>query len=185
MCHSTHPYTFAQPWGQSGRAWGSWRSWEPHQFIRVLYKYLHVISVPWSEKSLGSTAPKHKQHGKLQEFRCTNMNYLPSVTLIYGETHCEKVWKLKGIPKIQLNATAAFSTQMDKAKANNSWEEVRNLERTTFFSLKPSLLAPPPPYWNHWLMLILSLRIPTLQVNNKKLNLHLKQKHSGRYRLIL
>lgn len=102
------------------------------------------------------------------------MNYLPSVTLIYGETHCEKVWKLKGIPKIQLNATAAFSTQMDKAKANNSWEEVRNLERTTFFSLKPSLLAPPPPYWNHWLMLILSLRITTLQVNNKKLNLHLK-----------
>jgi hypothetical protein len=72
-----------------------------------------------------------------------------------------------------------------RPKQNNSWEGVRNLERTTFFSLKPSLLAPPPPYWNHWLMLILSLRIPTLQVNNKKLNLHLKQKHSGRYRLIL
>lgn len=45
------------------------------------------------------------------------MNHLPSVTLIYTETHCEKAWKLKGIPKIQLNATAAFSTQLDEAKA--------------------------------------------------------------------
>ena len=57
------------------------------------------------------------ENGKLQKFRCRNMNYLPSVTLIYSETHCEKAWKLKGIPKIQLNATAAFSTQLDEAKA--------------------------------------------------------------------
>lgn len=39
------------------------------------------------------------------------MNYPQSVTFIYSETYREKAWLLAGIPEIQLNATAAFSTQ--------------------------------------------------------------------------
>ena len=60
------------------------------------------------------------------------MNYLPSVTLIYSETHCEKAWKLKGIPKIQLNTTAAFSTQLDEAKAEQQLGEGKKSRKDYF-----------------------------------------------------
>lgn len=110
----------------------------------VPHKYFHVLRVPRSEKRLRSTGRKHKQHGKLREFRRTN-NELPSICNTNLQWNIPR--KSLAARRNSWNRAQCYSCFLDTAirmrpRQTNGWEAGRNLGKTTLFFGLHTLLYP-------------------------------------------